>query len=64
MAMSGVLCRDFAASAIGRVYAGILVWRRGALNQQTALEDRELHRRLDGYADDARQVRYWLVSWV
>lgn len=33
----------------------------GELILRTALEDRELHRRLDGYADYARRVRYRLV---
>ncbi|MGH6811749.1 MAG: methyltransferase family protein [Methylocella sp.] len=37
--------------------AGVLVLR-------TALEDRELYRRLDGYADYARRVRYRLVPWL
>jgi protein-S-isoprenylcysteine O-methyltransferase Ste14 len=37
--------------------AGVLVLR-------TALEDRELHRRLDGYADYAQRVRYRLVPWL
>jgi protein-S-isoprenylcysteine O-methyltransferase Ste14 len=36
----------------------------GALILRTALEDRELHRRLDGYADYARRVRYRLVPWL
>ncbi len=31
---------------------------------RTALEDRELHRRLDGYADYAQRVRYRLIPWV
>jgi protein-S-isoprenylcysteine O-methyltransferase Ste14 len=36
----------------------------GALILRTALEDRELHRRLDGYADYAQRVRYRLVPLV
>jgi protein-S-isoprenylcysteine O-methyltransferase Ste14 len=36
----------------------------GALILRTALEDRELHRSLDGYADYAQRVRYRLVPWV
>ncbi len=36
----------------------------GALILRTALEDRELHRRLDGYADYAQRVRYRLVPCV
>ncbi|MGA7386232.1 MAG: isoprenylcysteine carboxylmethyltransferase family protein [Methylocella sp.] len=39
------------------VLAGVLILR-------TALEDRELHRRLDGYADYAQRVRYRLVPGV
>jgi protein-S-isoprenylcysteine O-methyltransferase Ste14 len=31
---------------------------------RTALEDSELHRRLDGYADYAQRVRYRLVPWL
>lgn len=31
---------------------------------RTALEDRELHRRLDGYAAYTQRVRYRLVPWV
>ncbi len=37
--------------------AGVLVLR-------TALEDRELNSKLDGYADYARRVRYRLVPSV
>jgi protein-S-isoprenylcysteine O-methyltransferase Ste14 len=36
----------------------------GALILRTALEDRELHRTLEGYADYAQGVRYRLISWV
>jgi len=36
----------------------------GALILRTALEDRELHRRLDGYADYAQRVRYRLIPRV
>jgi Isoprenylcysteine carboxyl methyltransferase (ICMT) family len=36
----------------------------GALILRTALEDRELHRRLGGYADYAGRVRYRLVPWL
>jgi protein-S-isoprenylcysteine O-methyltransferase Ste14 len=36
----------------------------GVLILCAAWEDRELHRRLDGYADYARWVRYRLVPWV
>lgn len=36
----------------------------GVLVLRTALEDRELPRRLDGYADYAQRVRYRLVPWV
>jgi protein-S-isoprenylcysteine O-methyltransferase Ste14 len=36
----------------------------GGLILRTALEDRELHRRLDGYAAHARRVRYRLVPWL
>ncbi len=36
----------------------------GVLILCTALEDRELHRRLDGYADYAERVRYLLVPWL
>jgi protein-S-isoprenylcysteine O-methyltransferase Ste14 len=36
----------------------------GELILRTALEDRELHRRLDGYADYAQRVRYRLIPMV
>lgn len=36
----------------------------GLLILRTVLEDRELHRRLDGYANYAQRVRYRLVPWV
>jgi protein-S-isoprenylcysteine O-methyltransferase Ste14 len=36
----------------------------GGLILRTALEDRELHRRLVGYADYAQRVRYRLVPWL
>jgi protein-S-isoprenylcysteine O-methyltransferase Ste14 len=36
----------------------------GGLILRTALEDREFHRRLGGYADYAQRVRYRLVPWV
>ncbi|MGH6848629.1 MAG: methyltransferase family protein [Methylocella sp.] len=44
------------------VAAAILL--AGVLILRTALEDRKLHRRLDGYADYARGVRYRLVPWL
>ncbi len=37
--------------------AGILILR-------TALEDRELNSKLDGYAEYARRVRYRLIPWL
>jgi protein-S-isoprenylcysteine O-methyltransferase Ste14 len=37
--------------------AGVVVLR-------TALEDRELHRKLGGYADYAQRIRYRLVPWL
>jgi protein-S-isoprenylcysteine O-methyltransferase Ste14 len=43
--------------AVAIPLAGVSVLR-------TALADRELHRRLDGYADYAQWVRYRLVPWV
>ncbi|MGH6835409.1 MAG: methyltransferase family protein [Methylocella sp.] len=36
----------------------------GLLILRTALEDRELHSKLGGYADYARRVRYRLVPWL
>jgi protein-S-isoprenylcysteine O-methyltransferase Ste14 len=36
----------------------------GALILRTALEDRELHRKLDGYADYAQRVRCRLIPWA
>ena len=36
----------------------------GELILRTTLEDRELHRRLDGYADYAQRVRYRLIPMV
>ncbi|MGH6852136.1 MAG: methyltransferase family protein [Methylocella sp.] len=44
----------FVATAL---LAGVLILR-------TALEDRELHRKLDGYRDYAERVRYRLVPWL
>jgi hypothetical protein len=38
--------------------------KAAALILRTALEDRELHRRLYGYADDAQRVRYRLIPMV
>jgi hypothetical protein len=38
--------------------------KAAALILCTVLEDRELHRRLDGYADDAQRIGHRLVPWL
>jgi hypothetical protein len=38
--------------------------KAAALILCTVLDDRELHRRLDGYADDAQRIGHRLVSWL
>ncbi len=51
---TALMLGSWAGMAGGVILAGLLVLR-------TALEDRELRRRLDGYSDYAERVRYRLV---
>lgn len=55
--MEALMLGSWAGFAFTALIASLLIVR-------TALEDRELHQSLDGYADYARQVRYRLIPLV
>ncbi len=57
LASAGLMLGSWFGLAAMILLAGVLILC-------AALEDRELHRRLDGYADYAERVRYRLVPWL